>query len=158
MPSSASSASHIYLLSLHDALPIYISLGTLLDVVVAHRGRRAQTVLHLLRVDDAALRGIEPPYAGVTVRLELEAHRQRVRRALVAPRSEEHTSELQSQFHLVCRLLLRLPPTSTFFPYTTLFRFTYPWVRFWMLSSPTAAAARRPSSISFASMMPRFAE
>src|SRR5689334_23597839 len=25
---------------------------------------------------------------------------------LVMPRSEEHTSELQSQFHLVCRLLL----------------------------------------------------
>src|SRR5689334_24826338 len=24
----------------------------------------------------------------------------------LAPRSEEHTSELQSQFHLVCRLLL----------------------------------------------------
>src|SRR5438309_8122571 len=24
----------------------------------------------------------------------------------IAPRSEEHTSELQSQFHLVCRLLL----------------------------------------------------
>src|SRR5689334_23976447 len=27
-------------------------------------------------------------------------------RILVRPRSEEHTSELQSQFHLVCRLLL----------------------------------------------------
>src|SRR5689334_24859400 len=26
--------------------------------------------------------------------------------AFVFPRSEEHTSELQSQFHLVCRLLL----------------------------------------------------
>src|SRR5438309_9259591 len=26
--------------------------------------------------------------------------------AATAPRSEEHTSELQSQFHLVCRLLL----------------------------------------------------
>src|SRR5438309_801717 len=39
-----------------------------------------------------------------------------------AERSEEHTSELQSQFHLVCRLLLPLPPTSTLFPYTTLFR------------------------------------
>src|SRR5689334_24056140 len=26
--------------------------------------------------------------------------------AVVVPRSEEHTSELQSQFHLVCRLLL----------------------------------------------------
>src|SRR3990172_7121584 len=41
------------------------------------------------------------------------------------PRSEEHTSELQSPLHLVCRLLLlmiRRPPTSTLFPYTTLFR------------------------------------
>src|SRR5689334_6449156 len=59
-------------------------------------------------------------------------------------RSEEHTSELQSQFHLVCRLLLeksklcasrnalgavsgdsadcRNSPFSTLFPYTTLFR------------------------------------
>src|SRR5688572_10706296 len=32
-------------------------------------------------------------------------------------RSEEHTSELQSQSNLVCR-----PPRSTLFPYTTLFR------------------------------------
>src|SRR3989338_6950004 len=43
-----------------------------------------------------------------------------------AYRSEEHTSELQSQFHLVCRLFIfimsRQPPTSTLFPYTTLFR------------------------------------
>src|SRR5690348_1262801 len=38
-------------------------------------------------------------------------------------RSEEHTSELQSPVHLVCRLLLvRPPPISTLFPYTTLFR------------------------------------
>src|SRR2546430_1578061 len=56
-------------------------------------------------------------------------------------RSEEHTSELQSQSNLVCRLLLekkkrshvaltvfffflmiRRPPRSTLFPYTTLFR------------------------------------
>src|SRR2546422_6101343 len=29
-----------------------------------------------------------------------------VRRAGAAPRSEEHTSELQSRLHLVCRLLL----------------------------------------------------
>src|SRR5207249_3780437 len=39
-----------------------------------------------------------------------------------ATRSEEHTSELQSRFDLVCRLLLLLLPTSTLFPYTTLFR------------------------------------
>src|SRR5207253_3091084 len=40
-------------------------------------------------------------------------------------RSEEHTSELQSRGHLVCRLLLeKLPPRprSTLIPYTTLFR------------------------------------
>src|SRR5690554_2422686 len=37
-------------------------------------------------------------------------------------RSEEHTSELQSRPHLVCRLLLRRLPSSTLFPYTTLFR------------------------------------
>src|SRR5690625_654632 len=34
-------------------------------------------------------------------------------------RSEEHTSELQSRGHLVCRLLA---PCYTLFPYTTLFR------------------------------------
>src|SRR4030042_57595 len=43
----------------------------------------------------------------------------------LSPRSEEHTSELQSRLHLVCRLLflmIRRPPRSTLFPYTTLFR------------------------------------
>src|ERR1035438_6686759 len=40
----------------------------------------------------------------------------------VLPRSEEHTSELQSLRHLVCRLLLRRARISTLFPYTTLFR------------------------------------
>src|SRR5262245_12423223 len=40
-------------------------------------------------------------------------------------RSEEHTSELQSLRHLVCRL----PPTSTRFPYTTLFRSERPELR-----------------------------
>src|ERR1035438_8446588 len=53
-------------------------------------------------------------------------------RWIVFSRSEEHTSELQSLRHLVCRLLLekkqnfflmmRRPPRSTLFPYTTLFR------------------------------------
>src|ERR1041385_2010027 len=45
--------------------------------------------------------------------------------ASAAWRSEEHTSELQSRLHLVCRLvfvMIRRPPRSTLFPYTTLFR------------------------------------
>src|SRR3990167_6959023 len=41
-------------------------------------------------------------------------------------RSEEHTSELHSQSNLLCPLLfflmIRRPPRSTLFPYTTLFR------------------------------------
>src|SRR3989344_5307692 len=48
----------------------------------------------------------------------LEPHRR-------ARRSEEHTSEIQSHVNLVCRLLflmIRRPPRSTLFPYTTLFR------------------------------------
>src|SRR5689334_24861847 len=32
-------------------------------------------------------------------------------------RSEEHTSELQSQFHLVCRLLLEKKKTNTLIPH-----------------------------------------
>src|SRR5262245_17857641 len=41
-----------------------------------------------------------------------------IRPSLDVLRSEEHTSELQSLRHLVCRL----PPLSPLFPYTTLFR------------------------------------
>src|SRR5699024_6684127 len=41
---------------------------------------------------------------------------------VVILRSEEHTSELQSRFDLVCRLRLRPRPGSPLLPYTTLFR------------------------------------
>src|SRR5205823_5475673 len=54
------------------------------------------------------------------------------RRKVIELRSEEHTSELQSLAYLVCRLLLRSPPTAPLFPYTTLFR-----------SSPAAASPYR---------------
>src|SRR5699024_2482963 len=37
-------------------------------------------------------------------------------------RSEEHTSELQSRFEIVCRLLLTRVHIYILFPYTTLFR------------------------------------
>src|SRR2546430_13275585 len=44
---------------------------------------------------------VEPPYADANARVIVPS---RVRNA--PPRSEEHTSELQSQSNLVCRLLL----------------------------------------------------
>src|SRR2546422_5310093 len=45
---------------------------------------------------------------GVEVPIERMAILQKmlVRKAMIAGRSEEHTSELQSRLHLVCRLLL----------------------------------------------------
>src|SRR5689334_23656294 len=61
-----------------------------------HRLRRARTLQdpHLVPPDLAAghEHGLDPQVEAVPV--------------VVASRSEEHTSELQSQFHLVCRLLL----------------------------------------------------
>src|SRR2546427_8702456 len=74
--------TEIYTLSLHDALPIWIVFGEL-DGRVSERATRLR---------DALAR------AGVPVELSTD-----VRRVL---RSEEHTSELQSQSNLVCRLLL----------------------------------------------------
>src|SRR5205809_3961120 len=67
----------IYTLSLHDALPICRSV-----------------YLQLRRVVDDVER---------SVRRSANAGWPRQRRQ---PRSEEHTSELQSRLHLVCRLLL----------------------------------------------------
>src|SRR2546422_1644075 len=42
----------------------------------------------------------------------IDAHHP-VDRASMRPRSEEHTSELQSRLHLVCRLLLEKKKTNT---------------------------------------------
>src|SRR2546430_11344975 len=73
--------TEIYTLSLHDALPIY----QLLQPVVA--------------IDDAAIQVVQ-------VRRREPPAVQRHQRPQVGRRSEEHTSELQSQSNLVCRLLL----------------------------------------------------
>src|SRR2546429_9393749 len=70
--------TEIYTLSLHDALPIYATFDkrTRIDA----RRRVA------LKVDRIALESFGAPAEKM--------------------RSEEHTSELQSRLHLVCRLLL----------------------------------------------------
>src|SRR6266480_7930021 len=60
--------TEIYTLSLHDALPIGLTLGSLLAALLVRR--------------------------------------QGLLAVVFAPRSEEHTSELQSHVNLVCRLLL----------------------------------------------------
>src|SRR5205809_1734043 len=75
---NAPATTEIYTLSLHDALPIY-------DVA----GQRADVGAPV------------PAYLGLVVHAaERHAHE------FAPQRSEEHTSELQSRLHLVCRLLL----------------------------------------------------
>src|SRR5438132_9250742 len=72
--------TEIYTLSLHDALPIC-------------RERRCETPVHPPQGRDPRLRARSPRRPGA------------LRRGS-RPRSEEHTSELQSHSDLVCRLLL----------------------------------------------------
>src|SRR5687768_17999231 len=71
--------TEIYTLSLHDALPILADVG---DPAPEARGGHA-----------APQRLLGDPQEVADVVGDL-------------PRSEEHTSELQSRLHLVCRLLL----------------------------------------------------
>src|SRR5438309_2601814 len=91
-----SASPEIYTLSLHDALPIY-------------RRRSARDRAHApaaRRRSAGAGRHARAPRRVAQASAGGNAARNRVRSASCADRSEEHTSELQSQFHLVCRLLL----------------------------------------------------
>src|SRR2546422_7396122 len=94
--------TEIYTLSLHDALPICdprrlglsarpdraFSASALSGPASAHRGGAAR------RAASSTCRAAPSP----------------------ARRSEEHTSELQSRLHLVCRLLLEKKKTTTSTP------------------------------------------
>src|SRR5207249_11445977 len=94
-----SSPTHIYTLSLHDALPIYCPTNgsRKLRSDIALGARRAKTMSLT-----CGSRGIE--------RLAISPFTSMKNWTLVFStgfrRSEEHTSELQSRFDLVCRLLL----------------------------------------------------
>src|SRR5258708_16619189 len=82
--------TEIYTLSLHDALPIYSVQGA----------RRRHLVRQALpRPENFLGRGLRH------VRAQCGAHAATAAEE-VFWRSEEHTSELQSPDHLVCRLLL----------------------------------------------------
>src|SRR2546429_8236935 len=73
--------TEIYTLSLHDALPIYLSLTFRRRIFLPSASSdRFSLILSMI--------------------------------GMTAGRSEEHTSELQSRLHLVCRLLLEKKNTS----------------------------------------------
>src|SRR5207244_12449464 len=77
---------HIYTLSLHDALPISLA---------PPRSAKRWAVCSQIE-----LAGVDGPSA------HSGSPRQRSQCPAIESRSEEHTSELQSPDHLVCRLLL----------------------------------------------------
>src|SRR2546422_1576526 len=98
--------TEIYTLSLHDALPISARRGR-----APHDARRIQDLERRAQAAPTA-RSVEP------LKSVNEGSPQEARGAdtgrpsskngfppLAAERSEEHTSELQSRLHLVCRLL-----------------------------------------------------
>src|SRR5690625_6517573 len=90
-----------YPLSLHDALPILDRGGSLIRAVRRIRGRStasAGTRVHAVAPTMAAL-----PKTLASGILEDGGI---LRTGVRVTRSEEHTSELQSRGHLVCRLLL----------------------------------------------------
>src|SRR5207253_11038918 len=79
--------TEIYTLSLHDALPIY--------------GERDENGAHLVDLQQHILLGLH----------DVSFVQQETARE--GRRSEEHTSELQSRGHLVCRLLLEKKKKKT---------------------------------------------
>src|SRR5687767_15771975 len=94
---TATATTEIYTLSLHDALPISViadRLGLVLEI-------EAQQVARLFR--HAHGPGFDGRLAAQVI--DLLGDGDGVRQ-LLAGRSEEHTSELQSLAYLVCRLLL----------------------------------------------------
>src|SRR3989449_6784174 len=103
--------TEIYTLSLHDALPIFAPRSA--DVIAMLAPRRGVATLEAIAAN-LALAGALPGHLPVVVaairaladpRFNLNAIQ------TTTHRSEEHTSELQSRLHLVCRLLLEKKKT-----------------------------------------------
>src|SRR5687768_18581537 len=80
----ASAAGEIYTLSLHDALPI----------------------LQMLHGSGVETHFVMSKWGARTLTHETQYSLKDVQNLATHSRSEEHTSELQSRLHLVCRLLL----------------------------------------------------
>src|SRR5207248_11194358 len=93
------STTDIHTLSLHDALPI-------LPALAAHAGRRRAGPGRDSRRRAERPRPLHPALGGTARGGRLRLVQRRDAQPHRARRSEEHTSELQSPYDLVCRLLL----------------------------------------------------
>src|SRR5258708_21781119 len=91
--------TEIYTLSLHDALPISGTSVTAHSVITTRRAKRNRDRNRDLEAELAAKDET------------IDTNRQTI--DSLKERSEEHTSELQSPDHLVCRLLLEKKKNRT---------------------------------------------
>src|SRR5690606_42081156 len=93
--SPGSPPTHLYPLSLHDALPI-CSSRVIRSMLRPTSHGNARVVISSYRLTSRKImkRSVFPAVSTVALA------------TMVTPRSEEHTSELQSRENLVCRLLL----------------------------------------------------
>src|SRR5688572_31223291 len=93
--SNQPATTEIYTLSLHDALPIFDAFERVELLRDLREGRfEALIGVNLLR------EGLDLPEVSMVAILDAD------KEGFLRSRSEEHTSELQSQSNLVCRLLL----------------------------------------------------
>src|SRR5687768_5605522 len=99
------SISEIYTLSLHDALPILTDM--IIFAVFIYYGATTLGVFILRRKMPDAPRPYKvwgyPVVPAIVILFCIALFANTI---FARPRSEEHTSELQSRLHLVCRLLL----------------------------------------------------
>src|SRR5205085_10153904 len=94
------------ILSLHDALPIFPPAISLVLAIALSKDPGGIRVTGLRsRIPFATLEHRRVSPAGCVSRAASKARFSRFDAAALISRSEEHTSELQSQSNLVCRLL-----------------------------------------------------
>src|SRR5699024_12103641 len=93
--SNATSPTHLYTLSLHDALPISTNPG--------EKGRKFHFVFAACNTSSVSISSFSKISESSFINAILIS---RCVFSIIFARSEEHTSELQSRFDLVCRLLL----------------------------------------------------
>src|SRR5699024_12070077 len=95
----------IYTLSLHDALPIFVAFVAMMVFMYP------MNVLHIFNGGDKAViskGNTNEKHVALTFNISWGDVKVKGKcyMLFVSVRSEEHTSELQSRFDLVCRLLL----------------------------------------------------
>src|SRR5699024_12378508 len=100
--STAPATTPIYTLSLHDALPIYTLYDQLLEL--EKQPNEKSIIEEIFRVAHTL--------KGMSATMGFDDLAQLTHKLENVFRSEEHTSELQSRFDLVCRLLLETKNNS----------------------------------------------